>query len=113
MSKQKSQENIPANTTTTKPIAEAVKPTFAPKAHKTFQDLPFLFDKQNYMWMGIGLVVIILGYVLMSGGRSADPNVFDGDSLYSFTRITLAPVLIVAGLVIEGYAIMKKPAIKE
>jgi hypothetical protein len=56
-----------------------------------------------------GLAVIILGFVLMSGGKSADPNVFREDEIYSFRRITLAPFLVILGLVIEGYAIMKKP----
>jgi len=68
-----------------------------------------IFTKQNYMWMAIGGAVIILGFLLMMGGKSADPNVFNKDEVYSFRRITLAPFLIIAGLVIEVYAIMKKP----
>jgi hypothetical protein len=58
--------------------------------------------------MLIGIIVIILGFVLMSGGKSEDPNVFDVDQVYSKTRITIAPILIMAGLLIEVYAIMKK-----
>ncbi|WP_407526078.1 DUF3098 domain-containing protein [Lacibacter sp. MH-610] len=68
-----------------------------------------IFDKQNYLWMVIGAVTIILGFLLMIGGKSADPNVFNKEEVYSFRRITLAPILIVAGLIIEIYAIMKKP----
>ncbi|MBS4065850.1 MAG: DUF3098 domain-containing protein [Chitinophagaceae bacterium] len=68
-----------------------------------------IFEKQNYMWMLIGGVVIITGFLLMIGGKSADPNVFNKDEVYGFRRITLAPILIVAGLIIEIYAIMKKP----
>ncbi len=68
-----------------------------------------IFDKQNYLWMVIGAVTIILGFLLMIGGKSTDPNVFNKDEVYSFRRITLAPILIVAGLIIEIYAIMKKP----
>jgi hypothetical protein len=109
MSKQTSQEQASFTATPVKPV-ETARPTNASSKSKSFQGLPFLFDKQNYMWMAIGLVVIIAGYALMSGGRSADPNVFDGDSLYSFTRITVAPIMIILGLVIEGYAIMKKPS---
>lgn len=90
--------------------ADAVKPGATGQANKNFQGLPFLFDKQNYLLMAAGLVVIILGYVLMSGGRSEDPNVFDADALYSFRRITLAPILIIIGLIIEGYAIMRRPS---
>ena len=71
---------------------------------------PTIFSKDNYRWMVIGAVVIAIGMFLMSGGQSnKDPNVFDKDKVYSFQRITLAPLLIVAGLVIEIYAIFKKP----
>jgi hypothetical protein len=58
--------------------------------------------------MLIGLAVIVLGYLLMSGGKSEDPNVFSAKEIYNFRRITLAPFLIVAGFVIEIFAIMKK-----
>lgn len=67
-----------------------------------------LFNRENYKWMIIGAVVIIIGFFLMAGGKSSDPQIFQPDVIYSFTRITLAPILIVAGLVIEVYAIMKK-----
>ena len=67
-----------------------------------------LFTKDNYKWMLIGLVVIALGMILMIGGKSPDPMVFNESEIYGFRRITLAPILIVAGLVIEVYAIMKK-----
>ena len=68
-----------------------------------------LFTKENYLWMGIGGVVMLLGLALMAGGKSSDPNVFDTNEVYSFRRITIAPILIVAGLMVEVYAIMKKP----
>ncbi|MBK8088408.1 MAG: DUF3098 domain-containing protein [Chitinophagaceae bacterium] len=68
-----------------------------------------IFTKENYMWMAIGAAVIILGFLLMIGGKSADPNVFNKDEVYSIRRITIAPILIIAGLVMEIYAIMKKP----
>jgi uncharacterized membrane protein len=68
-----------------------------------------LFSKDNYTWMLIGGVVIALGMVLMSGGKSADPNVFDTKEVYSTTRITIAPIMIVFGLLIEVYAIFKSP----
>ena len=68
-----------------------------------------LFGKENYIWMGVGIAIILLGFLLMAGGKSADPNVFDENEVYSFRRITLAPLLIMAGLMVEVYAIMKKP----
>ena len=67
-----------------------------------------LFTKENLKWMVIGLVVMAIGFFLMAGGKSADPNVFNDNEIYSFRRITLAPILIVAGLVIEIFAILKK-----
>lgn len=67
-----------------------------------------LFTKENYKWMLIGLVVMTIGFFLMAGGKSTNPNVFNDAEIYSFRRITLAPILIVGGLVIEIFAIMKK-----
>ncbi len=68
-----------------------------------------IFDRQNYLWMIAGAVLILAGILLMIGGKSSDPNVFNKDEVYSFQRITLAPLLIVGGLVVEIFAIMKKP----
>ncbi len=69
-----------------------------------------MFDKENYKWMLIGVVVIAIGMFLLSGGKSNnDPTVFDKSAVYSTTRITIAPILILAGLVIEVIAIFKKP----
>lgn len=70
---------------------------------------PSIFSRDNYMWMAIGAAVITIGMFLMAGGGSEDPSVFNKDEVYSTTRITVAPLLILAGLVIEIYAIFKKP----
>lgn len=70
---------------------------------------PF-FTKQNYIWMLAGLVVLGIGFFLMAGGKSKDPLVFDTSEVYSSTRITVAPLLIILGFIIEIYAIMKSPA---
>lgn len=67
-----------------------------------------LFGKENYTWMLIGLAVLALGFFLMAGGKSSDPKVFNDSEVYSTTRITIAPILIIAGFVIEIFAIMKK-----
>lgn len=68
-----------------------------------------MFGKQNYKWMAIGAGVIVLSLLLMAGGKSADPNVFNYNEVYSTRRITIAPILLVLGLLIEMYAIMLKP----
>jgi hypothetical protein len=71
-----------------------------------------LFGKDNYRWMLIGFIVIILGLLLMIGGKSKDPNVFDPSEVYSFRRITVAPILILGGLVLEIVGIFKKPKVQ-
>jgi len=75
---------------------------------------PKLFHKENYIWMLAGIVLIALGMFLMSGGKSnTDPAVFDKEALYSTTRITVAPILIIVGLVVEIFAIFRKPKTTE
>jgi hypothetical protein len=72
----------------------------------------FPFKKENYTIMAIGFVVIIIGFIFMTGGKPDSPDKFSYD-IFSFTRITLAPVLVILGFLIEIYAIMKKPKEKE
>ena len=67
----------------------------------------FLFGKKNYMLMLIGIAVIAVGYILMAGGGSDDPEVFN-EEIYNFRRIRLAPTFVLIGLGIEIYAIMAK-----
>ena len=67
----------------------------------------FLFGKKNYIIMLIGLSFIVLGFILMAGGGSDDPQVFN-EEIYNFRRIRLAPTLVLIGLGIEIYAIMAK-----
>ncbi|MDB5209059.1 MAG: hypothetical protein JWR72_4134 [Flavisolibacter sp.] len=72
-----------------------------------------LFGKENFKWMLIGVAVLILGFILMAGGHSDDPNVFNKDEVYSTRRITIAPIIILIGLVIEIYAIFRQPKTAE
>ena len=67
----------------------------------------FALGLANYNLLAIGLATIILGFVLMAGGGSEDPNVFD-ESIYDFRHITLAPIVVLIGFGFEVYAIMKK-----
>ncbi len=68
----------------------------------------FVFQKKNYLFLFIGLAFIALGYILMSGGGSDDPEVFNPE-IYNFRRIRLAPTLILIGLGIQVYAILLNP----
>jgi len=65
----------------------------------------FAMPKKNILYIIAGFVVMLLGYALMAGGGSDDPNVFD-EGMFSFRRIVVAPVVIIAGIVVEIWAIM-------
>ncbi|GET46244.1 DUF3098 domain-containing protein [Capnocytophaga felis] len=67
-----------------------------------------IFGRKNYIFMLIGLAIITLGFILMSGGGSDNPNVFD-PSIFSFRRIHLAPTLVLLGFAVEIYAILLNP----
>lgn len=68
----------------------------------------FPLGKENYRLILIGFAIIVLGFILMMGGGSEDPVKFS-DDIFSFRRITLAPIVVLAGFAFEIYAIMKKP----
>jgi hypothetical protein len=68
-----------------------------------------LFGRENYIWILAGIAIIALGLILMAGGKSSDPNVFDPKEVYSTTRITIAPILILIGLGLGVFAIFRKP----
>jgi hypothetical protein len=85
------------------PVKKTTKSTLPKPEHA------FLFDKENYMWMIGGVALIFIGFMLMSGGKSANPHEFHYEEIYSFRRITLAPIVVLLGFFIEVYAIMKKP----
>jgi len=68
----------------------------------------FIFGKKNYKFMLIGLGAIVLGFIIMSGGGSDDPNVFNPE-IFSWTRIRLAPTLVLLGFGIQVYAILLNP----
>ena len=79
-----------------------------PTVSKDTKSYP-LFEKQNYLWMLAGVVIMAVGFLLMSGGKSTDPTQFHPDEVYSTTRITIAPILILGGLILEIFAIFRKP----
>jgi uncharacterized membrane protein len=68
----------------------------------------FVFGKDNKMFIIGGFVVTLIGFLLMMGGGSEDPNVFNADELFSPIRITVAPFLVILGYLIVLYGIMKK-----
>lgn len=68
----------------------------------------FAFEWHNYKWMLIGLAILVLGFLLMIGGGSDDPSVFN-PAIFNSQRLTVAPILILGGFVVEIFAIMKRP----
>ncbi len=72
------------------------------------QQPEFLFKKENYKMLLIGIAIITLGFILMSGGSSDDPNVFNPE-VFSFRRIRLAPTVVLAGFGMVIYGILKNP----
>ncbi|HVF96630.1 MAG TPA: DUF3098 domain-containing protein [Flavisolibacter sp.] len=93
----------------TRPAVRQTVKTPIPSANKKREMAGELFDKENLKWMLIGVAVLILGFVLMAGGGSADPNVFNKEEVYSTRRITIAPIIILIGLAIEIYALFRQP----
>lgn len=72
------------------------------------QNETLLFEKENYLILIVGVAVVILGFLLMLGGGSDDPNVFSPE-VFSFRRITLAPVVVILGFLVVGYSIFHTP----
>ncbi len=68
----------------------------------------FVFGRENYKYLILGLILLMAGFLLMAGGGSDDPDVFSY-SLFNFQRLVLSPLLIIAGFVVEFFAIMKRP----
>lgn len=83
--------------------------TVTPTKDTAPKTIPSLFDKQNLLWMLGGAAIMIIGFFLMAGGRSEDPTVFDPNEVYSTTRITVAPIVILIGLVVLVVAIFRQP----
>lgn len=90
----KSKKTTTATTVTKKELPRASEP---------------VFERENYLWMAAGIAVMIIGFLLMSGGKSDDPNVFKAEEVYSTRRITIAPILILAGLVVLIFSIFRQP----
>ncbi|MBO9618230.1 MAG: DUF3098 domain-containing protein [Niabella sp.] len=82
------------------------------KTAPVVKEVPAIFEKSNYLLMLVGAIVIAAGMFLMAGGKSDNPAVFNKDEVYSTRRITVAPVVIMIGLAIEGIAIFRRSSKK-
>ena len=68
---------------------------------------PLIFGRNNYTWMAIGAALIFVGLMLMLGGQQPNADTWDPNIIYNFRIITLAPIVIIAGVVVEIYAIFR------
>ena len=82
------------------------------KKNQSDQKQRFAFTRENYKLLIIGFVIIVIGFILMVGGKAESPDQFNPD-VFSFRRITLAPLVVLFGFAFEIYAIMKKPREKD
>lgn len=78
------------------------------KEIKEIKKIGFAFGKENYRILIIGVIIVVLGYLLMIGGGSDDPNQFHADEIFSTRRVTIAPITILVGFVVVLFGIMKK-----
>ncbi len=104
MSKAKpSKKKVVVSTAKTAPTVSRSK---ANKADTGAEEL--IFDRQNYLFIALGAALVLIGILLMTGGAQPDPNEWDESIIYGFRQITLAPIVMVIGLVVVVYAIFKK-----
>jgi len=83
-------------------------PKSAAVAANRTQGEPLLYGRQNYLLMGLGVLLMLLGYALMGGGAQPNPEVWDESIIYNFRRITLGPLMVLIGIIVEIVAIFKK-----
>lgn len=111
MSKRKKQKD--RSTTVAEPIKAPIRIVATPRVKDQRIVVepsggPLVFGSETYRWLGGGFLLIVLGFIFMMGGRGDDPTVFDEAVIYSFWKITFAPIVILAGLGVTVYAIFKK-----
>lgn len=80
----------------------------AKKEKRASSGMQFAMTRRNYLILAVGVMLLIVGYTLMSGGGSADPKVFD-ESIFSERRITVAPIVVLIGYLVIGISIMYRP----
>lgn len=85
--------------------------TYSEKTKQTSNVRPPLFRKINYILMIVGVILLAIGYILLSGGAAESPDVFTGE-IFNVRRLRVAPIFMVIGLVIEIFAIMYHPKTK-
>jgi hypothetical protein len=96
-----------------KPAPRSKTTVKSKKVSPTYSEKDMIFGRENYIMMIAGLVIIFIGFLLMRGGQMPDANTWDNSIIYSTRRITIAPILILLGLIVEIWAIFRKPKVEE
>lgn len=107
MAKKKKKVVTTAEKTTVKKVSVDKARKVAPSSSATVAN-EMTFGKVTFKWMGIGVGLMALGYIMMLGGHNEDPNVWDESVIYNWRILNLAPILILSGLGLQIYAIFKK-----
>ena len=79
---------------------------------KVSKGVDFAIGRENFAYIALGVCILVIGFLLMAGGKSDDPNVFN-EEIFNFRRRTLAPIIVVGGFMYIIWAIMKKPKEEE
>ncbi|RME94586.1 MAG: DUF3098 domain-containing protein [Bacteroidetes bacterium] len=106
MSTKKGKKKVVVSTTKNNTVKGPAQPRTRSSVTLT-PDQELTFDKSNYLWMGIGALLVMVGMILMTGGHMPDANTWDENLIYSTRRTVVAPIVILAGLAVEVYAIFK------
>lgn len=109
----KSESSSTDKTTRRKPAPRSKTTVRRKKVAPTHSAKDMIFGRENYIMMIAGLVIILIGFLLMQGGQMPDDNTWDDSIIYSARRITIAPILILLGLIIEIAAIFRKSNVEE
>lgn len=96
------------STNNKKSVAASPRKSTKTKSTANSQSVEMVFGRENFIWMGAGILLIVIGLALMTGGAMPSPDVWDDSIIYSFRRSVLAPFCMVAGLGLEIYGIFKK-----
>ena len=102
-----SKPNTTAKRTVATPVQNIAERASRSIAQENKPAEPLIFGKTNFLWMGIGAALILVGLMLMMGGQQPSRDTWDDNVIYNFRIVTLAPIVILTGLVVEIYAIFK------
>jgi len=107
--KAKDSDKVKVRQVKTVSTKKKLAPTVSKKSQvKSVQNIDLIFGKETFKWMAIGVALMVVGFIAMLGGHNSDPNVWDSNVIYNWRITILAPILLLAGLGLQIFAIFKK-----